>query len=64
MITCASESPLLWGGSVDVRVWVNGIIDNIVIQNQKNCEVSSGLGSNAFTASCKCSGHCNLMGSW
>ena len=64
MTACVSESPWMWGGSVDVRVWVNGIIDKFVIQNQKNCGVTGGLGSNAFTASCKCSGNCNLMGSW
>ena len=64
VITCVAESPWMWGGSVDVKVTVNGVIEKIVVQAQTHCGVPSGVGSKIFAAHCGCGGSCSLTGAW
>ena len=61
---CASESPWMWGGSVQVRVNINGVIDSIVTHASTNCDAPRGKGSKLFAADCGCGGSCSLTGGW
>ena len=52
------------GGSVDVKVGVDGVIDKITTHAQTNCGNGAGVGTSTFYTYCGCTGSCSITGSW